>query len=88
MKLQTMTPKDSDTSLKMEAVQIDLLRQAGSAKRLQIMFFLTQQALELSRQAIAKANPNASEFEKKLKFVEVHYGSELARKVREQVSKG
>jgi hypothetical protein len=38
-----------------------------------------------AKRAIQAASPNASESENTLRFIELHYGSELAQAVREYV---
>ena len=43
---------------------------------------VTATAVSLSRRAIARANPGLSPQEIGLKFVELHYGKELASRVR------
>ena len=59
----------TDTHPEAEKVQIELLRQATVAERLQRAFSLTAMSVNLSRRAIAEANPQltAEELE-----VEVH----------------
>ena len=73
----------SDTSPEAAAVQIELLRKATVGERLALMLSMTRTAISLSRRAIARANPLASQRELDLLFVEVHYGPELAARVRE-----
>ena len=73
----------SDTHPDAERVQIELIRKASIAERIAAMRSLTRMATRLSRQAIARANPQASPREVDLIWVELHYGPELARKVRE-----
>jgi hypothetical protein len=43
---------------------------------------LSQSAIELSRRAIRRRHPDASEEELGLLFVELHYGRDLADRVR------
>ncbi len=73
----------SDTSPEAEKVQIELLRNATNAQRLGLALSMTDLAIRLSRRAIARANPGLSRRELDLKFVEVHYGKDLAERVRE-----
>jgi len=72
----------SDTHPEAERVQIGLLRQASTAQRFALARSLTATAVSLSRRAIARANPDFSPQEVDLKFVELHYGKELASRVR------
>lgn len=77
-----MRTQSSDTSPEAERVQIDLLRKAGEARRIELAFSLTQSAIELSRQGMRRRYPHASEEELNLLFVELNYGKELADRVR------
>ena len=72
----------SDTHPDAEKVQIDLLRRASTAERFALACSLTATAVSLSRRAIARANPDLGPQEVDLKFVELHYGKELASRVR------
>lgn len=72
----------TDTHPEAEKVQIELLRQAGVAGRFASMRSMTTMAINLSRRAIAEANPQFSPQEVDLMWVELHYGKELARGLR------
>ncbi len=72
----------SDTSPDALAVQIQLLRKATLSERLRLMCDLTTAAIELSRDAIRRANPTWSELEVKLQWAELHYGKDLADQLR------
>lgn len=72
----------SDTSPDALAVQIDLLRKASISDRFKLTCDLTTAAIELSRNAIRQAHPAWSELEVKLYWAELHYGKDLADKVR------
>ena len=72
----------SDTHPAAEFVQIELLRKATTERRLELGLSLSQEALGIARQAIAQANPLASEEEQKLLFAEVTYSKDLADRVR------
>jgi len=73
----------SDTSPEAEQVQIELLRRATNAERLGLALSMTDLAIGLARRAIARANPGLSQQELDLIYLEVHYGRELARRVRD-----
>ncbi|MCA9900612.1 MAG: hypothetical protein H6654_15900 [Ardenticatenaceae bacterium] len=68
----------TDTPPEVERMQIDLLRQAGQARRTQLMLSLSQSMFALSWHNLQKVFPHLSETEQKIKFVELLYGSELA----------
>jgi hypothetical protein len=72
----------SDTHPVMEAKQLELIRQASVGRRLELMRALTRNSMLLSYRAIAAANPGASTRELDLLFVQYHYGSELAEKLK------
>jgi len=74
-----------DTHPTIERKQIELLRRASDAERFQWMRSLSRTALRLARQGLKRARPNASDEEIDLLFVELHYGSELARRLREHL---
>jgi hypothetical protein len=72
----------SDTSCDLADFQIELLRRATVAERLALVVSLTRTTIGLSRRAIARANPRATQRELDLIFVDLHYGSDLADRVR------
>lgn len=67
-----------DTSPEVEKIQIDLLRQAGQARRTHLMLSLSQSMLSLSWRNLRKSHPHLSEHDQKIKFVELLYGLSLA----------
>ena len=68
----------TDTPPEVEQIQIDLLRQAGQARRTQLMLSLSQSMFALSWHNLQKLSPHLSETEQKVKFVELLYGPALA----------
>jgi hypothetical protein len=72
----------SDTSPEAEKAQIELLRKLTVAERFARVRSLTARTVRLSKRAIARANPNLSPEEQKVRFIELHYGKELAERVR------
>jgi len=72
----------NDTYPHAEKVQISLLRKAGVSKRFALLRSLSETTIQLSRRAIAKANPILSEEERDLKFVAYHYGENIANRLR------
>ena len=76
-----MRTQSPDTHPEAERVQIQLLREAGTARRLALTFSLTQTVLELSREGIRQRYPELTQRERRLKFVALCYGEDLARRV-------
>lgn len=72
----------NDTDAAVERVWIGLLRSAGPLRRSTLASDLTNRVLRRSRAAIARAHPELSELDRKLLFVEVHYGRTLAERLR------
>ncbi len=72
----------SDTDPETERVQLDLLRRAGPARRLQLALSLSRSVMSLSRGGIARSLEGAAPEELGLRFVEVHYGAALADALR------
>jgi hypothetical protein len=71
-----------DTSPDAERVQIELLRAATPSRRLALVRSLSATVVDLSRRAIRRAHPDLSEREVLLRWVALHYGEELAERVR------
>jgi len=69
-------PRDTDPAA--HRVQIDLLRQAGPARRFAIASSLTRFAIESSRQALRERFPDEDESSIAVRWVALHYGEELA----------
>lgn len=83
-----MSSRSTDTHPEAERVQIDLLRKASPARRLSVVRSLSRTIIELSRRAIRRRMPEASETELALAFVELHYGGELARRLELYLAAG
>ncbi len=79
--------RSSDTSPEAERVQLDLLRRAGVAGRFQLLRSLTSAVVDASRRALSETMPGASEQEVLLRWVEIHYGQELADGVRRRLER-
>jgi hypothetical protein len=82
-----MKTQSSDTHPDAERVQIELLRRATVGQRAEIAIALSQTVIELSRRAIRRAHPDASEQEVGLMFVALHYGQDLADRVRAYIDR-
>ena len=78
----TMPDKLTDTSPEAEAVHIQLLRDASVTRRVGLAFSLSATVITLARRAIRRAMPEASAAEVGVRFVQLHYGDELARELR------
>jgi hypothetical protein len=79
----------SDTDPEAARVQIALLRAAGPARRLQIALSLSETTMMLAREGIRQAlGPGATDEQVALRFVELHYGRELAGGVRQRLESG
>lgn len=76
----------SDTNQAAEQVQIALLRQAGTARRVDLAAEVTSFALDGAFTALRRRYPQANEWEIRLLFAEQQYGTELARRVRAVVA--
>ena len=74
--------RSADTTPEAERVQVALLRAAPVARRLHLAFALSATVIGAARRAIARARPNASPRELDLRFVELHYGADLAAALR------
>lgn len=72
----------SDTNQAAEQVQIALLRQAGTARRVDRAAEMTSFALNGAFAALRRRYPQANEREIHLLFAEQQYGAELAQRVR------
>lgn len=73
--------RSPDTDVEAERVQRDLLRKATAGERAALAMSLSAIVISLARRALQNQAPGASEEEIKLRFVELHYGRELATEV-------
>ena len=85
--LSNMEVLSSDTDPAVEAFQIALIQKSSTARRGALMCSLSDTVLELSRRAIRRANPGLHNQELKCRFVEYHYGEELAQHLRAYLKK-
>ena len=72
----------NDTHPAAERVQLELLRRAGPTKRAALALSLSHTVIALSRRALRERMPDASERELLLRWAALHYGEELAGRVR------
>jgi hypothetical protein len=71
----------SDTHPKMEALQIELLRQASPMRKMQMLAQLNKSAQMLAMQGLRSQYPYASETELRRRLAGLLLGEELAQKV-------
>ena len=71
-----------DTHPAAARVQIALLRSAGPSGRGQMAVRMSEWAIAASRRALAKRMPDADEREVALRWLELHYGKDIGRRVR------
>ncbi len=72
----------NDTDPAAQEIQLRLLRDVGLPRRLGLAFSLSETVIELARSAVRRSLPGASDSEVRLRFVELHYGADLARELR------
>ena len=73
----------SDTDPEAERVQIELLRKATVGERIALALSLTATTINLSRRAIAEANPDLDAGQLEIKCVELYYGKRLAAELQD-----
>ncbi|HUH01105.1 MAG TPA: hypothetical protein VML75_03860 [Kofleriaceae bacterium] len=76
-----------DTNADADRVQVELLRRAGTARRFAAARSLSASVISLARRAIREREPGLSETEVSLRFIELHYGADLAHRVREYLDR-
>lgn len=77
-----MRTQSPDTHIDAEMKQVEILRKMSPTERFAKAANLTSFVMNQSKRAIKNANPNLSEFERKIIFISIHYGEELAEKAR------
>ncbi|HKV08130.1 MAG TPA: hypothetical protein VJ725_08340 [Thermoanaerobaculia bacterium] len=84
-----MKPLSPDTPLEVEQIWLEGIRARGPVWRLQRVIELTQICRHALKEAIRRANPDATEVERDEIFVRELYGEEVARNViRLRIEKG
>jgi hypothetical protein len=79
---RAIPPRSADTTPEAGRVQVELLRAASPARRAHQAFSLSADVINAARRALVRARPQASAIDLDLQFVEVHYGRELAERLR------
>jgi len=77
----------TDTDPVAERLQVALLRAAGTTRRLALALSLTDTVHDLARSAIARTLHVADQTEVRLRFVELHYGRDLAEAIRRRLTR-
>ena len=76
-----MSPYYSDTHPKMEALQIQLLRDAPPWRKMEMLAEINQAARDLALASLRRRHPEASEKELSRRLASLLLGEDLARKV-------
>ena len=74
----------SDTSPDLERVQLELLRAMSGADRVGLALRLSADVVRLSKRAIARTHAEYTPRQVEHRFVELHYGKELADALRQR----
>lgn len=82
-----MRTQSIDTHPRAEKVQIQLLRQAGLSRRLELARSLSLTTIEMSRNAIRKRYPEMNELQALLRFVALCYGPSLAERLEHYIKR-
>jgi hypothetical protein len=77
--------RSADTTEDAERVQVELLRATPVERRLGIALRLSATVIGLARRGIERADSTASSEERDIRFVELHYGAELAAGLRDEL---
>ena len=80
--MHRIPPRPADTSREADDVQVALVRAAPVSRRLHLAWSLSATVISLARRALERADPGATATERDLRFVEHHYGPELAAELR------
>jgi hypothetical protein len=80
--LMPFAARPADTTPDAERVQVDLLRAAPVARRLHLALQLSATVIGAARRALARSQPHASRRELDVRFVELHYGTDVAAGLR------
>jgi hypothetical protein len=76
--MRPMIARAADTDVEAERVQLELLRNATPGQRAALAMSLSATVISLAHRALQTQDPDASDQEIKLRFVELNYGRELA----------
>lgn len=73
----------SDTTRDADQMQLRLLRDKSPSERLGLALRLSSELIRASKRAISRVQPEWTEREIGYKFIELHYGRELAEATRQ-----
>lgn len=79
--------ESDDTSREAAQAQAALVRAAPIGRRMQMALGLSATVITLARRAIARAMPDASARARDLRFVQLHYGDELAAELEADLAR-
>jgi len=83
----TLFARSVDTDADAEGVQVELLRAAPVSRRLHLALSLTTSVVGAARRALARAQPQASARDLDVRFVELHYGADVAAGLRDDLER-
>lgn len=83
----TVKSLSPDTNPKTEEVLISLIRKKSIPQRLSQLESLSSLVIQLSKRALARANPKMTERELKMLFVKLNYGENLFKAIDKFYSK-
>ena len=72
----------TDTSVDAEVVQRELIRKTAPSQRVEKSLRLSSDLIRNAKAAIRRRHPEFTEDEIAVKFIELHYGADLAAAVR------
>jgi hypothetical protein len=78
--------RSADTDPEAERVQIELLRRAGLPARVRLAASLTRTVIALARNAIRRSLADPTDDAVSVRFVELHYGRELAAAIERRLA--
>ncbi len=82
--MQKQRTGPNDTHPDVDALQAAGFRAMTAERKFALMDSLTTSCVSMARQAIRDAHPDLSQRERDLLFVEIHYGSEWAERLRDR----
>lgn len=76
-------PLPSDTTVDAEMVQRQLLREKSPTERVMLALRLSSEVIRASKRAIARTHPEFTAEQISHRFIQLHYGPELADAVKQ-----
>lgn len=84
---RSIPARPADTTVDAERVQVALLREASIPRRVSRAFGLSATVIGLARRSLARTHPSASSRDLALRFIQLHYGADLAAGVRQDLER-